>query len=133
MSETLIQEGKQNIYPGLLDVPAKQTKCLMIQKSLQLFTEKEEDFLNLFIEIGIRKNVARILVYLASTPEATLRDIEHGTDLIRDIKNYVKRTTAPYKYPREIEFVADLPKTISGTIKRNELRAAELKKYTGIR
>jgi acetyl-CoA synthetase len=48
-------------------------------------------------------------------------------------KNSVKRTTAPYKYPREIEFVIELPKTISGKIKRNELRAAELKKYTGIR
>ena len=49
--------------------------------------------------------------------------------LVREIKNYVKRTTAPYKYPREIEFVTELPKTISGKIKRNELRAAELKKY----
>jgi acetyl-CoA synthetase len=41
----------------------------------------------------------------------------------------VKRTTAPYKYPREIEFVHELPKTISGKIKRNELRAAEMKKH----
>jgi acetyl-CoA synthetase len=49
--------------------------------------------------------------------------------LIRELKNHVKRTTAPYKYPREIEFVQDLPKTISGKIKRNDLRAAELKKY----
>ena len=49
--------------------------------------------------------------------------------LVRDIKNYVKKTTAPYKYPREIEFVEELPKTISGKIKRNDLRAAELKKY----
>jgi acyl-coenzyme A synthetase/AMP-(fatty) acid ligase len=33
--------------------------------------------------------------------------------------------TAPYKYPREIEFVSDLPKTISGKIRRTELRARE--------
>ena len=33
--------------------------------------------------------------------------------------------TAPYKYPREIEFVADLPKTISGKIRRTELRQME--------
>jgi acetyl-CoA synthetase len=33
--------------------------------------------------------------------------------------------TAPYKYPREIEFVADLPKTISGKIRRTELRQLE--------
>jgi acyl-coenzyme A synthetase/AMP-(fatty) acid ligase len=38
----------------------------------------------------------------------------------------VKRTTAPYKYPRAIEFVPDLPKTISGKIERNELRDREL-------
>jgi acetyl-CoA synthetase len=53
---------------------------------------------------------------------------EPSESLVRDIKNYVKRTTAPYKYPREIEFIAELPKTISGKIKRNELRAAEQKK-----
>jgi acetyl-CoA synthetase len=49
--------------------------------------------------------------------------------LIREVKISVKRTTAPYKYPREIEFVHELPKTISGKIKRNELGAAEMKKH----
>jgi len=48
--------------------------------------------------------------------------------LVKEIKTYVKRTTAPYKYPRQIEFVPDLPKTLSGKIKRGELRNAELKK-----
>ena len=43
-------------------------------------------------------------------------------DLKKDIQNYVKTHTAPYKYPRVIEFVDALPKTISGKIKRNELR-----------
>jgi len=50
---------------------------------------------------------------------------------VKELKSYVKRTTAPYKYPREIEFVSELPKTISGKIKRNELRDAELRKYLG--
>ncbi|WP_321508612.1 AMP-binding protein [uncultured Methanoregula sp.] len=54
---------------------------------------------------------------------------EPSESLVRELKTYVKKTTAPYKYPREIEFVTSLPKTISGKIKRNELRAAELKKY----
>ena len=54
---------------------------------------------------------------------------EPSESLIREIKNFVKRTTAPYKYPRIIEFVPDLPKTISGKIKRNELRERELKRY----
>lgn len=43
-------------------------------------------------------------------------------DLIKDIQDYVKKTTAPYKYPRIIEFVDEMPKTISGKIKRSELR-----------
>ncbi|NMB79073.1 MAG: acyl--CoA ligase, partial [Methanomicrobiales archaeon] len=54
---------------------------------------------------------------------------EPSESLVRDIKNYVKKTTAPYKYPREIEFIPELPKTISGKIRRNELRSRELKKY----
>ncbi len=45
-----------------------------------------------------------------------------GDDLIRELQEHVKTTTAPYKYPREIEFVADLPKTVSGKIRRVELR-----------
>lgn len=45
-----------------------------------------------------------------------------GDDLIKEIQNHVKHTTAPYKYPRVVEFVDELPKTISGKIKRTELR-----------
>ena len=43
----------------------------------------------------------------------------------------IKRVTAPYKYPREIEFVDALPKTISGKIRRIELREMERKKKLG--
>ena len=42
--------------------------------------------------------------------------------LAEEIQNFVKQHTAPYKYPREIEFVSGLPKTISGKIRRVELR-----------
>ncbi|MFN2356776.1 MAG: AMP-binding protein [Desulfotignum sp.] len=48
-------------------------------------------------------------------------------DLVKEIQNHVKKTTAPYKYPRKIEFVDELPKTISGKIRRIELRDAEWK------
>ena len=48
--------------------------------------------------------------------------------LIKDIQKHVKKVTAPYKYPREIEFVESLPKTISGKIKRYELREREAKR-----
>jgi acetyl-CoA synthetase/medium-chain acyl-CoA synthetase len=43
-------------------------------------------------------------------------------ELKRDLQQHCKRVTAPYKYPREIEFVSELPKTISGKIRRVELR-----------
>ena len=42
--------------------------------------------------------------------------------LVKDIQDHVKRTTAPYKYPRVVEFVDELPKTISGKIRRVEIR-----------
>ncbi len=45
-----------------------------------------------------------------------------GEELIKELQNHVKRVTAPYKYPRVIEFVDELPKTISGKIRRVEIR-----------
>jgi acyl-coenzyme A synthetase/AMP-(fatty) acid ligase len=42
--------------------------------------------------------------------------------LVRRLQEHVKRVTAPYKYPRAIEFVEALPKTVSGKIRRVELR-----------
>ena len=45
-----------------------------------------------------------------------------GDDLVKELQNHVKRVTAPYKYPRIIEFVDELPKTISGKIRRVEIR-----------
>lgn len=47
---------------------------------------------------------------------------EPSDELIKDIQNHVKRTTAPYKYPRLIEFVDEIPETISGKIRRVEIR-----------
>ena len=53
---------------------------------------------------------------------------EPSQDLVKELQEHVKRITAPYKYPREIEFVKELPKTMSGKIKRKELRKMELKR-----
>ena len=52
-------------------------------------------------------------------------------ELATEIQDYVKKVTAPYKYPREIEFVDSLPKTISGKIRRVELREMEREKKSG--
>ncbi|MHB1627452.1 MAG: acyl-CoA synthetase [Bacilli bacterium] len=52
-------------------------------------------------------------------------DAAARTDLVAELQEHVKATTAPYKYPREIEFVDQLPKTTSGKIRRVELRTLE--------
>jgi acyl-coenzyme A synthetase/AMP-(fatty) acid ligase len=50
------------------------------------------------------------------------RQYQGSEELAKELQEYVKRETAPYKYPREIHFVSELPKTISGKIRRSELR-----------
>jgi acyl-coenzyme A synthetase/AMP-(fatty) acid ligase len=51
--------------------------------------------------------------------------------LAQEIKDFVKTRTAPYKYPREIEFMEELPKTVSGKIKRAVLRNREIEQKSG--
>jgi acetyl-CoA synthetase len=64
---------------------------------------------------GVRGNVVKAFVMLAEGYEAS-------EALTRELQDHVKNTTAPYKYPRIIEYVKELPKTISGKIMRRELR-----------
>jgi predicted transcriptional regulator len=53
----------------------------MRQETVHSFTEKEEEFANLLIAIGMKKNSAKVLVFLASMSEATSREIERGLDM----------------------------------------------------
>jgi acetyl-CoA synthetase len=53
-----------------------------------------------------------------------LRDREPSDELARELQEHVRSVTAPYKYPRIVEFADELPKTTSGKIKRAQLRAA---------
>ncbi|HDN51428.1 MAG TPA: acyl-CoA synthetase, partial [Thermoplasmatales archaeon] len=66
----------------------------------------------------IRGNIVKAFVVLA-------KEYEPSEQLVKELQNFVKEETAPYKYPREIEFIDELPKTISGKIRRVELRARE--------
>lgn len=50
-----------------------------------------------------------------------------GSELVKELQQHVKHETAPYKYPRIIEFVDELPKTISGKIRRVEIRNKDCK------
>ena len=63
----------------------------------------------------IRGQVVKAFVVLT-------KDTEGTDELKRDIQDYVKHHTAPYKYPRQVEFIEAMPKTTSGKIRRNELR-----------
>ncbi|ADN35543.1 transcriptional regulator, TrmB [Methanolacinia petrolearia DSM 11571] len=56
------------------------------------FTEKEEELADLLSEVGLKKNVAKVLVYLANTEEATSREIERGTDLRQPEVSIAMRT-----------------------------------------
>ena len=51
-----------------------------------------------------------------------------GDALVKELQDHVKKVTAPYKYPRVVEFVDELPKTISGKIRRVEIRATDNEK-----
>ncbi len=66
----------------------------------------------------VRGEIVKAFVILAPGHTA-------GDALAADLQNHVRTVTAPYKYPREIEFVTELPKTISGKIRRVELRERE--------
>lgn len=50
-------------------------------------------------------------------------------ELVKELQEHVKKNTAPYKYPRIVEFVTELPKTISGKIRRTEIRKRDIEKY----
>ena len=56
---------------------------------------------------------------------------EPSDGLAKEIQEFVKKKTAPYKYPREIEFVTELPKTVSGKVRRAVLRSLEVERKLG--
>ena len=73
----------------------------------------------------IRGMVVKATVVLADEWKSKADDT-----LIKELQNHVKHETAPYKYPRVIEFVDELPKTISGKIRRVEIRAKDNQKQS---
>lgn len=70
----------------------------------------------------VRVQVVKATVVLQEGYEGT-------PELVKDIQSYVKSHTAPYKYPRVVEFVSELPKTTSGKIMRTAIRARDMEKY----
>lgn len=70
----------------------------------------------------IRGKVVKATIVLAKGYTAS-------DELAKELQNYVKKSTAPYKYPRIVEFVEELPKTISGKIRRVEIRENDKEKF----
>lgn len=56
-------------------------------------------------------------------------EIDNEETLVKELQNHTKKHTAPYKYPRKIEFIEELPKTISGKIRHVELRELEKERH----
>lgn len=71
---------------------------------------------------GIRGQLVKATIVL-------VKGKEPSDDLAKEVQNYVKSHTAPYKYPRVVEFVDDMPKTISGKIRRAEIKRLDAEKY----
>jgi acetyl-CoA synthetase len=65
-----------------------------------------------------RGEIVRAVVVLRDGPYAA------SPELVRELQEHVKRETAPYKYPRIVDFADELPKTVNGKIRRAELRKA---------
>lgn len=67
----------------------------------------------------VRGNVVKAYIVLQEGVD------QSDSNLVKELQNHVKQLTAPYKYPRKIEFIEELPKTSSGKIRRIELRQKE--------
>jgi len=70
---------------------------------------------------GVPDPIRGQLVKATVVVSAEYRD-RRGPELVKELQQHVKSVTAPYKYPRVIEFVDELPKTISGKIRRVAIR-----------
>lgn len=71
----------------------------------------------------IRGQIVKATVVLA-------RGFTPSDALTKELQDHVKKVTAPYKYPRVVEYVDELPKTISGKIQRNVIRRNDMQKQS---
>jgi predicted transcriptional regulator len=69
------------LFQDKKDKVKRQMVILMREETVQYFSEKEEEFASLLMDIGTKRNVAKVLVFLIYTKEATSRAIERGIDL----------------------------------------------------
>jgi len=95
-----------------------------------MHAESELPTLQYFVVLGEERDGGESFEHLPDEDRGSVvkayvgagKDYEPSDALAKDIQDYCKAHTAPYKYPRHIEFIPDLPKTKSGKIGRVDLR-----------
>lgn len=142
----VVKKAGGKIYGAVLTSAEKKAMNMEIERQLAEYTRKHEVELNAMIlyvlheqlgfgEQRLRKFFDRFSVEIDALVKyyemddedaewlCTRKLLDMGIDALKkEIQNYVKKNTAPYKYPRIVEFREDLPKTISGKIRRVELK-----------
>ncbi|EPQ10224.1 Acyl-coenzyme A synthetase ACSM1, mitochondrial [Myotis brandtii] len=83
------------------------------------FLGRDDDIIN---SLGSGSALQVVKAFIVLTPQFLSHDPDQ---LTKELQEHVKAVTAPYKYPRKVEFVPELPKTVTGKIKRSELREKE--------
>jgi acetyl-CoA synthetase len=73
------------------------------------------------LECGVSAAPDEVRGQVVKASIVLVKGYEPNEELKKEIQEYVKKKTAPYKYPRIVEFKTELPKTISGKIQRNKL------------
>ena len=86
----------------------------MVIPQLPLLLTHSQQVLQLSLYDAVRGQVVKATIKLVKGKEGT-------EELKKEIQDYVKTHTAPYKYPRIVVFRDELPKTVSGKIQRNKL------------
>uniref|UniRef100_A0A8B9C4L9 medium-chain acyl-CoA ligase n=1 Tax=Anser brachyrhynchus TaxID=132585 RepID=A0A8B9C4L9_9AVES len=117
------------IKPGSMGKPSPTYDVKIIDENGNILSPGKEG------DIAIRVKPTRppflftcytvVKAFVVLTSDYVSRDPE---EMMKELQDHVKKVTAPYKYPRKMEFVQQLPKTVSGKIQRNELRQKEWRK-----
>lgn len=81
------------------------------------------------MEVAVTGVPDKIRGFVVKATIVLSRGYEGTDELTKELQTYVKKNTAPYKYPRIIEYVTELPKTFSGKIRRSEIRDNDKAKY----
>ena len=81
------------------------------------------------LEVAVTGVPDKIRGFAVKATVVLAKGFEGSEELTKELQQYVKTNTAPYKYPRVIEYVENLPKTFNGKIRRSEIRDNDMSKH----